>query len=918
MSTISRLPKTTTQLLGSSLVIITPVTLVKELIDNSIDAKATSIEILVSPDTIKKIEVRDNGLGIHPDDYDALGRRSHTSKLRSYDDLKTQSSKTLGFRGEALASVNSLAKVTITTKIASEPVASILHILPETGGVSKQLRTSAPVGTTVSVTDLFGRLPVREQMAIKTSAKTIDMIRELLRSYAMARPQVRLSFKVLQSPKQGWSYSPKPGAGVKEAAIQLFGAEVASRCDKKTLRTGGPATEDASTKCQDPSLNDAYVFEAFIPKPDSDLSRIPKHRYFSVDGRPVAARKGTMKKLLGIYSERLSVAFRSSSSTAIPKDCFIRLNIKCPPGSYDANVEPSKDDIMFSDEQTVLDGFRDLCKETYPVSPIEAPGSQLEAETNLALENENELEARGSSSPKPWAEPETLGTKSNSPSRQTQSQVISEPGLLSQSQDRRSSAVRQAQPSQLQETSQGASNPGSSAFTPIDAPVLSPQNTYAHIGATGPEDGPSSIGHNQWRVDMSMDYNEHSYDNRRGKRQPPIQTALGRQEGLNDVDSSAPPDVNPWIIAKMNASNRGRAARDPSFRESSASLDFEPPMTPDPPILRHTRAAPRDLDVPASQQHLQSQGNNDQPRPMLPGGLFRSPISSPQGQMISSPVPSNIKKPRPRRGYLPPFTPPSSVPRVVAHNDHLGDYSQLASDGMKQTKISFEGSGGGRRKRRIENDSESVEQECLGEEQQLEKEPARYNLRRQRSQQKGPCQQQSLRHGRVPPETTQSQSLIRPHAPQDQIKGCPTSKIKEPIQTTLPTDDPRAYLLRRQKSIATEEKQKGTRKIRRLKSSLMPLENIPKGDEIHILAITEVVNAEVFHILVKQGALYDKYMKIGADDSGLDMTVSEAHKIEARLKTMLRTRLGEASGSESEPEINLRSLLKVKGIAVNP
>ncbi|KAI4864814.1 hypothetical protein F4820DRAFT_325551 [Hypoxylon rubiginosum] len=914
MSKISPLPEATTRLLGSSLVIITPVTLVKELLDNSIDAKATSIEVLVSTDTVKKIEVRDNGLGIHPDDYDALGRRSHTSKLRNLDDLKTQSSKTLGFRGEALASVNSFAKVTITTKIASEPVASILHILPNTGGVSKQLRTSAPVGTTVSITDLFGRLPVREQTAIKNSTKTIDMIRELLRSYAMARPQVRLSFKVLQSPKQSWSYSPKLGAGVKEAAIQLFGTELASQCDEKIFETGGPVSEDASTKHQD-LLNDRYVFEAFIPKPGSDLSKISKHRYFSIDSRPIAAKRGTMKKLLGVYSERLSIAFRSSSSAAIPKDCFIRLNIKCPPGSYDVNIEPSKDDIIFSDEQAVLDGFRDLCKEAYVVSSVETPGFQSESEIHLPLVDEDGLGARGSLSPKPRAEPETLRSKNNSPSRQTQIQVISDSELLSQSQDQRASEVHRAQPGQLQETSQDTSNPGSSAFTPINAPILSPQNTLAFTGATNPEDVPSSIGPNQWRVDMSMDYNERSYDNPKKKRQPPIRTVLNHQEELNDVESSAPQGVNPWIIAKTNAPKGKRAARESSFQEISAAIAFEPPMTPDPPILRHTRAAPRDLDIPASQRHLQSQDNNNQTRPMLPGGPFRSPMPSPQGVMISSPVPSTLK-PRSRRNYLPPWSPPSSVPRTVAHNERLDDCN-IASDGMKQTTISFEGSGGGRRKRRIESDGENTQQECLGKKQQLEKEPARRSLRRRLSQQKGPCQQLPSHHDHVPLETPQDQPQTHPRASQDQIEGCSASRIKEPIQTTLTTDDPRAYLLRRQKSMATEEKRTGSRKIRRLKSSLMPLENIPKGDEVHFLAVVEVVNTEDLHIVVKQSVLHDKYMKTGADDNGLEMTIYEGHKIEARLKTMLCTRQGEANNLESEPKINLRSLLKAKGIAVH-
>src|SRR4051812_39238226 len=113
---ITALPDSTIHLLGSSQVLTTPTSLVKELVDNALDAKATSVDILISPNTIDKIEVRDNGHGIPQADLDSLGRRGHTSKLRSFDELKSIGGVSLGFRGEALASAVQLGSVSVTTR----------------------------------------------------------------------------------------------------------------------------------------------------------------------------------------------------------------------------------------------------------------------------------------------------------------------------------------------------------------------------------------------------------------------------------------------------------------------------------------------------------------------------------------------------------------------------------------------------------------------------------------------------------------------------------------------------------------------------------------------------------------------------------------------------------------------------------
>ncbi|KAF4777362.1 DNA mismatch repair protein mutL [Colletotrichum scovillei] len=227
---ISQLPQATVRQLGSSVVIPSSVSLVKELVDNAIDANANHIEIRISANAIDKIQVRDNGHGISSEDYDALGRRSHTSKLRTFEELQCKGGQTLGFRGDALASVNAVSKLTITTRTNRDPVAVLLVLNPKGGGITDKKQVAGSVGTTVDVSDLFANIPVRRQQVLKESKKTYAQIKDLLQVYALTRPHLRLCLKVIKNDKLSWSYAPGKDGGVREAVLQVFGSELVSQC----------------------------------------------------------------------------------------------------------------------------------------------------------------------------------------------------------------------------------------------------------------------------------------------------------------------------------------------------------------------------------------------------------------------------------------------------------------------------------------------------------------------------------------------------------------------------------------------------------------------------------------------------------------------------------------------------------------
>ncbi|KAI1452344.1 hypothetical protein F4805DRAFT_31649 [Annulohypoxylon moriforme] len=922
MSSISRLPESTTQLLSSSLVITTPTTLVKELVDNSIDAKASSIEVLITADTVKKIEVRDNGVGIHPNDYDALGRHGHTSKLRSFEELKTQSVKTLGFRGEALASANSLAQITITTKIASEPIAAILHIISGRGGVSKQQPTSAPIGTTVSTTNLFGGMPVRQRAFIKESAKTIDRIREVLRAYAMAKPQLRFSFKVLQSLNQNWSYSPKSDACVKEAAIQLFGAGIASHCFEKIFEINEVRSKsDGSNDCN-PLLSGNYVFEAFILKPNHDPSKAPKLQYLSVDGRPITGKRGTMKKLLNIYIEQINAPLTQSSSATVIRDCFIRLNIKCPPGSYDVNIEPSKNDVLFSDENIVLDGFKGLCKEVYEVFTCSNP-----VEHSSTSDNRDRLETQEPSLIEPQGQSRSQGVDRRSYPLQTRGYTL-QPNSATQAQRNESIVNHQPRPINSQEKLPQASSPINIGFTPINTRVFNTQNDPISTSTGTPnfKDISPNTGYARCRTDMSTDFNEYSQNYPRKKRSQPAHTL---NDGADVVEFPTSQDVNPWVIAKMSAPTGGRECtiKDSTYENNFSLPVFEPSMTPDPPILRHTRAAPRDLDVPPGQQYLHSQDNPCKLLSRVPGGPYRSPMSSPH-EMASHKTTNNAKMPAPliprrHRAYA-PWSPPSSGGRTVLSSDlEINDEQELPSNGKKQTKISFKGAGGKFKKRRLEENSDDMDvvdaqDREYHNEDGLSKMLAAANrsLNHQLSQAQVNHNYDLRSYQTHVRQKANIQSQPFTQLGIDHTQEGGSSKIKEPIQTTLPNDDPRAYLLRRQKSMAAQEKSAIQKKPRRMKSSLLPLENVLSHDQIHFIVLIQVLNVKTLRTSTKGSVIYDKYVERGAIKNGLEMNLDTGRQVEGRLKSLLQGHCSTANGEEAELEIGLCSLLKGKSNTV--
>ncbi|KAF3391078.1 hypothetical protein DPV78_011099 [Talaromyces pinophilus] len=352
---IAALPPSTAQAIGSTSILPDPCAAVKELIDNGLDAGATSISVEISPNTLDIIQVKDNGHGIAPEDFENLCKRAYTSKIQTLDDLRNVSGQSLGFRGVALASAADMVEtLTVTTRTRSDIVASVLKY--DAGGrlVSTE-KASHAVGTSVCLTGFLKKIPVRRQTAIKSASKTITKIKKLLQAYAMAKPGTRLSFKVLNSKndKDNWTYAPSSTASIVDASRKVVGVETAGQCVCKTW----PENVEES----DLSVN----LVAYLPKVDADFSKIGgSNQYISVDGRPLSSDRGTAKEIIKLYKSYVRSTAKANGVSTL-NDPFLNLHISCPPGAYDVNVEPAKDDVLFAEREQLIQTIEELFKTIY-------------------------------------------------------------------------------------------------------------------------------------------------------------------------------------------------------------------------------------------------------------------------------------------------------------------------------------------------------------------------------------------------------------------------------------------------------------------------------------------------------------------------------------------------------------------------
>ena len=322
MSTIHLLDPVTIGQIAAGEVIERPQSVVKELVENAVDAGATRVSVNVERGGLERIEVIDDGRGIRPDDLPLAVRRHATSKLSDAADLETVA--TLGFRGEGLASIAAVAQVELRSRTPEAEIGSRVHAHAEEAEAVEPV--AAPRGTHVVVEQLFANVPVRREY-LKSASAEFTRISSWLSMFALAYPHV--TFTLRHDGKDVWIM---PSTGdVRERLTMVFGAQAASSLIP---------LEDEAARMLDGRIG------GFVSAPGSDRGDRRMQLLF-VNGRL-------------LRSTLMAGAWTSGYSTfaMIGRHPYGALFLDLPPDHVDPNVHPTKSDVRLRYGNQVFDAVR--------------------------------------------------------------------------------------------------------------------------------------------------------------------------------------------------------------------------------------------------------------------------------------------------------------------------------------------------------------------------------------------------------------------------------------------------------------------------------------------------------------------------------------------------------------------------------
>ena len=324
MGNIVLLDDLTINKIAAGEVIERPASVVKELVENSIDAGANKITIDIKNGGISYIRITDNGKGFMPDDMEIAFERHATSKLRSAEDLNEI--KSMGFRGEALASIAAIAKVSLVSKTADSSTG--YEVIAEGGKILSKQEAGCPNGTSITIENLFFNTPVRYKFLKKDFTES-GYIEDVVTRIALVHPEIAI--KLINTGKTVIQTS---GNGdIKAVIYNIYGKEIAENL-----------------------INIDYDYEDVQVK--------------GVIGKPVISRSNRSNQLFFVNDRYVKDKTLSGAAeqafkgfVTIGKHGFLVLNIKMDPQKVDVNVHPAKLEVRFQEESKIFKAVFHAIKE---------------------------------------------------------------------------------------------------------------------------------------------------------------------------------------------------------------------------------------------------------------------------------------------------------------------------------------------------------------------------------------------------------------------------------------------------------------------------------------------------------------------------------------------------------------------------
>jgi len=352
---ISAIDKTTVHQICSGQVVLNLATAIKELVENSLDAGATQIEVKLKDHGATLIEVTDNGSGVEEENFQGLTLKHHTSKLTQFQDLVEV--QTFGFRGEALSSLCALAKLSISTRHKDAKIGSNINY-DHNGRIVRVDKSARSVGTTVTLTDIFSTMPVRFKEFQRNIKKEFSKLCQVLNSYCLVSVGVRIQcVNTVGKSKRNIVLATKGEKSVKDNITSVFGSKQSS-----SLR------EIVMKDLTDEELSDIGI-KNNISTPDVQLKGYisscnygegrgaTDRQFFYINNRPCDPNK---------ISKLINEVYHFYNRTQNP---FVYLNIITQRTTVDVNITPDKRQVFLQNEKYLCCLIRKSLDSMYKDTP---------------------------------------------------------------------------------------------------------------------------------------------------------------------------------------------------------------------------------------------------------------------------------------------------------------------------------------------------------------------------------------------------------------------------------------------------------------------------------------------------------------------------------------------------------------------